>query len=124
MLKRLAILALLLSAIAGGMQWLLDLSVAQTAEATSAPRDDGWRHTKQGWVRLSPRIIPAQLLDIDRAAKRPHSSPDSVGDKETVIWGLHPLGLVIFLALGSAAAFCLLPGGESPLARCRSQTLF
>jgi hypothetical protein len=121
MLKRLVIMALLLAVLAGGAQWLLDVSVGQTATATAA--DDGWRRTKQGWERLSPRIISARR-ETAGARQLPPSSRDDAGDKQAVTWGLHPLAFVIFLALGAVAAFCLLPGGNSPLARRQSQTLF
>lgn len=124
MFQRLAILAVLLAALAGGAKWLLDLSVGRSADATSAGSDEDWRRTNQGWERLSPRIISARSRELAGAAELAPASSTSFGDKQTVIWQLHPGGLAVFLVLGSAAALYLLPGGNSSVAGRQSQTLF
>lgn len=116
MLKRLVIFGLLLAAFAATAQKLLDLSMGQTAEAVPATGDEGWRRTSQGWERLSPRIIrPANAAEVA-------AQPIEVVPAAT--WPLHPVGLVVFLILGTATACYLFPRENPALAGRQSQTLF
>lgn len=115
MLKRVVIIGLLLAAFAAAAQKVLDLSIGQTAEAVPATDDEGWRRTSQGWERLSPRIIdPADA--VHEAATPTQADPAT--------WPFHPLGLVVFLILGTVTAGYLFPRENAALASRQSQTLF
>lgn len=112
MLRRLAILGLILALAGYGANMLLS---ALPTPIHGDPRlgEDSWRRTRNGWERFSPRVVELNC-----------PAPTITAERRTWRLDFHPALLSLLIGLGTAGACRLLPRDHGVIAQRKSQTLF